>query len=236
VSVAKRHKTRVKIIASATLSAIHVGGIERLENAGRWGTGLMTAYRKTPVPGPVRVAALGITGDAQGNLRVHGGPEKAVYGYPLSGYAGWRAEFPAIADRFVPGAMGENLVVDGQDEAGLCIGDVIRCGTATLQIAQIRLPCCTFAAVLGTTRVVRAMTKSGRCGWYYRVLEPGDIAPGNSHDVIDRPNPQWSVSRFAAFAAGRSGTREAITELTTLPGLTPAWQIKAAKALAAQRD
>ena len=225
----------MKITAPGTLRAIHVGRIERLENAGRGGAGLMTAYRKTPVQGPVQVATLGITGDVQANRRVHGGAEKAVYGYPLSSYAGWRAEFPALAERFVPGAMGENLVIDGQDEAGLCIGDIIRCGSVTLQIAQIREPCSTFAAVMGTARVVRAMIRSGRCGWYYRVLDAGSIAPGDAHDVIDRPNPHWSVSRLAGFAAGRSGTQDALAELAALPGLTPRWQAKAAAALAAQR-
>jgi MOSC domain-containing protein YiiM len=236
VSGPKRHKARVKIIASATLHAVHVGRAERLENAGRGGAGLMTAYRKTPVAGPVQVDALGITMDTQVNRRFHGGPEKAVYGYPLAGYAGWRAEFPDIADRFVAGAMGENLVVDGQDEAGLCIGDIIRVGTATLQISQIREPCSTFAAVIGTARVVKAMVRSGRCGWYYRVLDPGTLAAGDGHDVIERPNPGWTVARFAGFAAGRSGSIDAITELTTLPGLTPAWQARAAAALADQQD
>ncbi len=91
--------------------------------------------------------------------------------------------------------MGENLVVAGQDEASLCIGDIIRCGSATLQIAQIREPCSTFAAVLGTTRVVRAMTRSGRCGWYYRVIEAGSIGAGDAHDVIERPNPGLAASR-----------------------------------------
>lgn len=222
------------MIAPGKILDLHVGIIERIENIGRGGKSLLTAYRKKPITGAVRVEVLGITGDAQANRRVHGGPEKAVYGYPLSGYAAWRTEFAALADRFVPGAMGENLVVDGQDEASLCIGDIIRCGTATLQIAQIREPCSTFAAVLGTSRVVKAMTKSGRCGWYYRVLEAGMMAPGDGHDVIERPNPDWSVARLAAFAAGRTGTIAAITELTTLPGLTPAWQARARAALAAQ--
>ena len=222
------------MIAPGKILGLHVGSIERIENIGRGGKSLLTAYRKKPVTGAVRVEVLGIIGDAQANRRVHGGPEKAVYGYPLSGYAAWRTEFAALADRFVPGAMGENLVVDGQDEASLCIGDIIRCGTATLQIAQIREPCSTFAAVLGTSRVVKAMTKSGRCGWYYRVLEAGMMAPGDGHDVIERPNPDWSVARLAAFAAGRTGTIAAITELTTLPGLTPAWQARARAALAAQ--
>ncbi|KAB7646160.1 MOSC domain-containing protein [Polymorphobacter fuscus] len=218
------------------LLAVHIGKVARLANAGRGGAGLMTAYRKTAVAGPVAVLPLGLAGDEQGNRRVHGGPEKAVYGYPASGYAGWRAELPDIADRFGPGAMGENLVVAGQDESSLCIGDMVRCGTALLQIAQIREPCSTFAAVLGTTRVVRAMVRSGRCGWYYRVVEPGIIAPGDRHEVVDRPNPDWTVARFAAFAAGRGGTVAAIAELTTLPGLTPAWQRRAAAALASQTD
>ena len=222
------------MIAPGKIIALHTGRSERLPHAGRGGAGLMTAYRKTPVAGPVRVEALGIANDVQVNRRYHGGPEKAVYGYPVSGYAAWRAEFATIADRFIPGAMGENLVVEGQDEASLCIGDIIRCGTATLQIAQIREPCSTFAAVFGTSRVVRAMTQSGRCGWHYRVIEPGHLAAGDAHDVIDRPNPGWPVSRFAAFAAGRAGTVAALRELAALPGLTPRWQAKAALALKQQ--
>ena len=222
--------------APATLLAVHIGRIARLDNAGRGGRGLNTAFVKTPVTGAIAVDGLGLTGDEQGNLRFHGGVEKAVYGYPVSGYAGWRADFPDMADCFGQGALGENLVIEGQDEATMCIGDVIRCGTATLQIAQNREPCSTLAAVFGTARVVRAMTRSGRCGWYYRVLEPGTVAAGDAHIVIDRLNPGWSVARFAAFAAGRSGTRDAISELTSLPGLTLAWKRKAAQALARQRD
>ncbi len=223
------------MIASGSIQAVHVGKVARLQNAGRGGDGLWTAFIKTPVAGPVIVHALGLEGDQQGDKRVHGGPDKAVYGYPLSGYAAWRAEFPEIAPRFGPGAMGENLVVTGQDENSIHIGDVIRCGSALLQVAQIREPCSTLAAVLGTARVVRAMTKSGRCGWYYRVLEPGGISPGDCHDVVERPNPDWPVARFADFAAGRGGSVEALEQLSTLPGLTKSWQVKAANILAAQR-
>ncbi len=218
------------MIASGKISAVRIGKIAPLGDRG-----LRSAYRKSPVAGPVAVHPLGLAGDSQGNLRVHGGLEKAIYGYPASGYAGWRAEFPLIAERFSLGAMGENLVITDQDESSLCIGDIIRCGTALLQISQIREPCSTFAAALGTAKVVRAMTKSGRCGWYYRVLEPGIVAAGDSHDVIERLNPGWNIARFAAFAAGRSGTVEALTALTTLPGLTPGWQAKAARALADQQ-
>ncbi|WP_310496925.1 MOSC domain-containing protein [Sandarakinorhabdus sp.] len=223
------------MIADGRILAVHTGRIERLANAGRGGEGLSTAYRKTPENGPVQVGPLGITTDVQANRKVHGGPEKAVYGYPISGYAGWRAEFADIADRFVPGAMGENLVIAGQDEASLCIGDIIRSGSVTLQIAQIREPCSTFAAIIGTSRVVKAMTRSGRCGWYYRVLEAGMLAPGDSHDVIERPNPDWPICRFTPIAAGRAGRTDELEALSTLPGLTLAWQVRMAQALATQR-
>ncbi|MEY2884596.1 MAG: hypothetical protein RL490_2320 [Pseudomonadota bacterium] len=206
------------------LDEVRIGAIERLENAGRGGAGLDTAYRKQPVAGPVAVAPLGLAGDFQANRKHHGGPDKAVYGYPLSGYAGWRAEFPALADRFVAGAMGENLVVSGQDEASLCIGDVIRCGTATLQIAQIRQPCSTLGVMFGTTRVVRAMVRSGRCGWYYRVIAAGSLLAGDDHDVIERPNADWPVARLAEIAAGRAGTIATFEAMMVLPGLATAWQ------------
>ena len=222
------------MITAGTLHEVRIGAITRLANAGRGGAGLDTAYRKLPVAGPVMVGPLGLAGDHQANRKHHGGPEKAVYGYPLSGYAGWRAAFPALADRFGPGAMGENLVIAGQDEASLHIGDIIRCGTATLQIAQIRKPCSTFAAMFGTTRVVRAMARHGWCGWYYRVIEAGMIGAGDGHAVIERPNPDWPVSRLAAFAAGDSGTIETLAELARLPGLAAYWRTKAAAALAEQ--
>ena len=132
--------------------------------------------------------------------------------------------------------MGENLVVDGLDEASLCLGDVIRCGTATLQIAQIREPCSTFAAAMGTTRVVKAMVRSGRCGWYLRVLEGGAIAPGDGHDVVERPNPGWPISRFTPIAAGKAGRHEEMAELAALPGLSAYWRSKLARRLADQQQ
>ncbi|MBC7521109.1 MAG: MOSC domain-containing protein [Sandarakinorhabdus sp.] len=222
------------MIAPGRIEAVRIGQVARLDGAGRGGKGVSTAFAKMPVAGPVAVGPLGLAGDSQGNLKVHGGLEKAVYAYPASGYAGWRAEFPELAMR--PGAMGENLVVADLDEQSVHIGDIVRAGTALLQVSQIREPCSTLAAVHGTTRIVRAMTRSGRCGWYFRVLESGAVNAGDAHAIIERPNPGWPVARFAGFAAGRSGTIEALAELATLPGLTPAWQARARAALAAQRE
>lgn len=217
------------MIASGTIEAVHTGKVAPLP-----ATGQRTAFIKTAVAGPVAIHALGVEGDQQANRRVHGGPDKAVYGYAVANYAGWRADMPELAERFGPGAMGENLVIAGQDESSVHIGDIVRAGTALLQVCQIREPCSVFAAVFGTPKVVRAMTRSGRCGWYYRVLEPGIVAAGALHGIVDRPNPDWPISRFTPFAAGKAGTTEALTEIAALPGLTDYWRLKAAKALSAQ--
>ena len=221
------------MIASGTIDEVRIGAVVMLPNAGRGGRGIMTAFRKHSVTGAIGVGRTGLAGDQQGNLRVHGGPEKAVYAYPASGYAGWAAEFPTLA--MAPGARGENLVITGVDEASVHIGDIIRAGTSLLQVAQIREPCSTFAAIHGTARVVRAMVKSGRCGWYCRVLEPGHMASGDVHLVIERPNPGWPVARLARFAAGEGATHDALAELAALPGLSRYWQAKAQAALDAQR-
>jgi MOSC domain-containing protein YiiM len=218
------------MIARGIIAQLRIGRPQALA-----GVALPSAYHRQPVASPVAVHELGLAGDQVGNTSVHGGPEKAVYAYPRSGYAAWAAEFPALAARFGPGAMGENLVVDGLDEAALCLSDIIRCGSATLQIAQIREPCSTFAAVFGTSQVMKAMVRSGRCGWYLRVLEPGQIAPGDGHDVIERPNPAWPISRFTPIAAGKAGRVEELAELAALPGLSAYWRAKLARRLAAQR-
>ena len=218
------------MIASGIIAQLRIGRPQPLA-----GVKYNSAYWRQPVTGSVAMHETGLAGDQVGNPRVHGGPEKAVYAYPLAGYSAWAAEFPALAGRFGPGAMGENLVVDGLDEASVCLGDVIRCGTATLQVAQIREPCSTFAAALGTPAVVKAMARSGRCGWYLRVLEPGAIAEGDAHDVIDRPNPAWPIARFTPIAAGKAGRVEELAELAVLPGLSAYWREKLAQRLGLQR-
>ncbi len=216
------------MIASGTIAQVLIGQPELVG-------GSRTAFCKRPATGAVSVHVLGLVGDAQANRRVHGGLEKAVYAYPVSGYAGWQADLPELAARFAPGSMGENLCIVGQDEGSICIGDVIRAGTATLQVAQIREPCNTLARVLGTPKVVRIMSQSGRSGWYLRVLDEGLLAAGDDHQIIERPNPGWTMLRFSGFARGEKLDADTLAELAVLPGLTAAWQRRAARAFASAR-
>jgi MOSC domain-containing protein YiiM len=156
----------------------------------------------------VHVGALGLDGDEQADLQVHGGIDKAVYAYGAQNYPAWRADFPEHTALFVPGGVGENLPMQGLDERQVCIGDQHRVGTALLTVCQPRQPCHKFALRFNDPRVVHAMTSNGRCGWYYRVSREGDLTAGDAVELVARPNPQWTVARFAALQSGH-GFREA---------------------------
>jgi MOSC domain-containing protein YiiM len=134
-------------------------------------------------------------GDEQADLRVHGGLDKAVYGYASVNYAAWLKAFPQHAALLVPGGLGENLTLDDCQEQSVHIGDIVRIGSVVLQVTEPRQPCFKFALRFDDVLVVRAMVENGMCGWYYRVLEPGILAAGDAVALLARPNPTWSIER-----------------------------------------
>jgi MOSC domain-containing protein YiiM len=211
----------------ATLVSVQVGRIAPLG-----ANGVPSAFVKCPVEGPVTVSALGLAGDQQADLGVHGGLEKAVYGYALSSYAVWRVEFPEHGSLWVPGGLGENLTIDGIDEDTVHIGDVVRIGTATLQVTQPRQPCFKLALRFGDKRLPKAMIRNGCSGWYYRVIETGALAADDRLDLLERLNPTWPMARFNRVLSSKSWTMEDMVELATLSGLATPWQETARDAIA----
>ncbi|HJV51803.1 MAG TPA: MOSC domain-containing protein [Noviherbaspirillum sp.] len=143
---------------------------------------IMTAIHKQPVPGAVRVHRLGLAGDEQADLTVHGGLDKAVYAYPSEHYAFWAAQRLAALQReepLPPGSMGENLTLQGLLEQDVWVGDRLRIGSALLQVTEPRRPCYKFAAKMGFSHAVKTMMQSGFSGFYLRVIEAGEIAAGD---------------------------------------------------------
>ena len=217
-------------IARGTVVAVHVGGVAPLGPQR-----VASGYRKAAVAHPVRVGELGLTGDAQADLRVHGGPDKAVYAYAVSRYRAWSYAFPGLSDRFVAGAMGENLPVSDADETNVHIGDRIRVGGALLQVTQPRQPCFKLELALGAPGLVRHMVRSGHSGWYFRVLESGMIGAGDAHNVVERPNPAWPVARFNSVIAARALGADVLAEMVAMEGLAATWAVKALRLLAELR-
>jgi MOSC domain-containing protein YiiM len=178
-----------------------------------------SGFIKHAVDGPIMTGALGLDGDHQADLSVHGGPEKAVYAYSSARYPDWAAAFPDIATRFVAGAMGENLTVDGLIEDDLCVGDVHAIGGALLQVCQPRQPCFKLALALGEPRLGRHMVRTGHSGWYYRVLREGSIAPGDEIVLVERPNPGFGFPRLVTIVNRGGATVPELQDLAVMPGL-----------------
>ncbi len=158
--------------------------------------GVPSGFIKRPVTGAVMVEKLGLVGDQQADLRVHGGADKAVYCYPIEHYARWREMLQGKEHLLVPGGFGENLTTQGLDEGRVCIGDVFQVGRARVQVTQPRQPCFKLALRFEDSQMIKAMVRYGLSGWYLRVLESGAIEAGASIELLDRPNPTWSISRL----------------------------------------
>jgi MOSC domain-containing protein YiiM len=185
-----------------------------------------SAFVKRPIAGQLMVERLGLVGDQQADLRVHGGPDKAIYCYPIEHYGKWLAERPSAESLLVAGGFGENLTTRGFDEDSVCIGDVLRIGGVTAQVTQPRRPCFKLGLRFANMQMLRAMLRSGRSGWYLRVLEPGLVEAGASITTIDRLNPSWPISRLNRLIDGL-GQLDEIAELASLPGIAKDLRITA---------
>jgi MOSC domain-containing protein YiiM len=139
---------------------------------------------------------LNLEGDAQADLRVHGGPDKAVYAYASEHLPVWSAE---LGDELGPAAFGENLTTAGWTEDDVCIGDRWTWGDAVLEVCQPRSPCYKLAMYRGHGDMTRRFQSSGRSGWYLRVLEPGRV-PVAGPIAVER-HPMGATVRLVHDAA-----------------------------------
>ena len=156
-------------------------------NEGGQRQNVMSAIRKQPIQGPVQVRPLGIDGDEQADLSVHGGLDKAVYLYPVEHHAFWREQLQQVKRTGPPlafGTFGENLSSEGLLEQQLWVGDRLRIGEVLLQVTEPRQPCFKFAALLGYPAAVRHMLQSGRSGVYLRVITPGSLQAGDDIELM----------------------------------------------------
>jgi MOSC domain-containing protein YiiM len=184
----------VSVASSPVIAAVLCGEVRPFGPAGR-----SSAIDKKPVAGRSRISKVGLATDRQADLRVHGGPEKALHHYPREHYALWADELatPLSAERLAaPGAFGENLSTMGITEADVCIGDVWRLGTALVQVSQARQPCWKLNVRFGIDDMALRVQDTGRTGWYYRVLEEGEVAANDRLELVERPHADWPLARL----------------------------------------
>lgn len=207
--------------------SVCVGGIARLPASGS-----LTGMYKAPVRAPVALGPEGFAGDVQADRRFHGGPEKAVHLYPAEHYAALAAQFPEAAPSLVPGAMGENLSCEGLDEQGVRLGEIWQLGTARLQVSQPRNPCWKIDERFACDGMAAYIAQTLRTGWYWRVLQPGRVVPG---DGLERVAPACeSMTLHEALALWREHRPplDALARLVATPGIAPEWRDKIRRRLA----
>ncbi|MFN3768176.1 MAG: MOSC domain-containing protein [Ectopseudomonas guguanensis] len=185
--------------------------------------GSRSGIAKVPSQEALAVTTLGLAGDEQGDLRVHGGVEKAIHHYPREHYAAWLAELGEHPLLMQPGAFGENFSTTGWTEDDVCLGDLIRAGSALLQVSQGRMPCWKLSDRFGVANLALRVQQSGRTGWYYRVLQEGVVGVGDPLQVVERIHPDWPLSRLSAVLFDKRVEPELLRECLALP-LVPSWR------------
>ena len=186
-----------------TLQSLNVSVARRVEINGRH---VMTAIGKRAVSGPLAVRPLGLEGDEQADLTVHGGLSKAVYAYPREHYPFWqtvRAQAKvSLWDEPMPnGFMGENLTLSGLLETQVWVGDVLRFANCELAVSEPRFPCFKFNAAMGFNQASKLMAANAWCGFYLAVRVPGTLAAGEEFELLPGPREVGITELFRARVA-----------------------------------
>ena len=172
-----------------------------------------TGIFKEPVDGAVMIRELNLDGDQQADLTVHGGPKKAVYAYPAEHYDYWRRELPEAT--FSWGNFGENLTTEGLLEDSLHIGDRFKIGSAMLQVTQPRMPCYKLGIRFGRDDMIKRFLLSGRSGFYFSVVEPGEVRGGSEISIVSRDAEHLTIAHTNRLYLDQARERKAAQQKRT---------------------
>ena len=189
------------------------------------GKRVTTGIFKQPVAGRVRLGTLNLDSDRQADLSLHGGPDKAVYAYPVEHYAFWRRELPEM--ELPLGMFGENFTTEGILEDAVEIGDCFRIGTAEAMVTQPRLPCYKLGVKFGREDMVKRFLASGRTGFYFAVLREGEVGAGDAIEVVARGASGVSVpdvTRLYVAKRYNEADLETLQRATQAEALPEAWR------------
>lgn len=208
--------------------SVNVGLPQEVEWKGQT---VRTSIFKQPAAGPVAVLAEHLAGDGQADLRVHGGPDKAVYAYPLEHYDFWRQHVPP--ELLVPGAFGENLTTAGLLETDARVGARYRVGTAVLMAVQPRQPCFKLGIRLRDAGLVRRFEEARRSGIYFRVVQRGVVQAGDAITLIEPGDFAVTIQDMGDARVLPTPDLAKVRELLRVPFLSPSWRARLEALLAA---
>lgn len=213
----------------AMLLSVNVGKTREVAWQGRT---VRSSIWKSPVAGRVMVRRLNIDGDAQTDLQGHGGEQRAVMVYQMSSYRFWN-EFLG-RDRYEYGQFGENLTVDGLEDADVCIGDRYRIGTAEFEVSQPRVTCYRLGIRMAHPELPALVVTHGRPGFYMRVIQEGEIGAGDEIVLLSKGPGQMSVTEVDQLLYTERHPEDALRKVLRIGALSPGWRQSFESMLAAQ--
>ena len=180
-----------------------------------------TGIFKSPVEGPVALRKHNLDGDQQADLSVHGGPTKAVYVYPVQHYTYWRDELPGVDLGW--GHFGENFSVDGMDEDSICIGDEFSVGTARVVVTEPRMPCFKLSVRFGRIDMPKRFLQSQRSGFYFGVVEEGEVQAGDALELLSRHPDGLAVADVTRLYTTERGNIALLKKAISVTALPDSW-------------
>jgi ferredoxin-NADP reductase/MOSC domain-containing protein YiiM/ferredoxin len=205
--------------SAGTLVSVNVGMPKDVPWQGRT---VFTGVFKDPVTGPRRVRKLNVDGDGQGDLAGHGGEARAVFAYQLDSYRYWERELDR--NDFVHGQFGENFTIEGLGDDEVCIGDRYRIGAAVFEVTQPRVTCYRVGLRMNDPRIPALLVSHRRPGFYFRVLEEGEVEAGDEIVKLASGPEEMTVSEVSALLYLPSHPRQQLLRALRIPALSPGWQ------------
>lgn len=181
-----------------------------------------TGIFKDPVAGRVMLRKTNLDGDRQADLSAHGGPDKAVYGYPSEHYPYWSKVLSGKELRW--GAFGENLTTEGIFETEISVGDQFRVGSAVVMARTPRIPCLKLAAKFDRDTMIREFLRSGYSGFYLSVVEEGEIGAGDQFQFLGGETPTVSISDVNRLFVAPASDLELLERATQVKSLPASWR------------
>src|SRR5271168_43150 len=181
-----------------------------------------TGVWKDPVQGRCRVGKLNLDGDGQGDLAGHGGEWRAVFVYQIESYRYWQDQLRR--SDFGYGQFGENFTVEGLPDNGVYIGDRYRIGSALFEVTQPRVTCYRVGIRMNEPRMAAFLTSSGRPGFYFRVLEEGEVGAGDEIVRVDEGKERMSVAEVNALLYSPQHPRDRLECALQIAALSPGWR------------
>ena len=181
-----------------------------------------TGIFKEPVAGGVMLRTLNLDGDRQADLSVHGGPSKAGYAYPSEHYDYWKRELPGMALSW--GMFGENFTSAGLFESELNIGDKFRVGSAVVMVTEPRMPCYKLGIKFGRSDIVKRFLASERTGFYFAVLQEGEVGAGDPIELMEKSERSVRVSDITQLYTREKHNVELLRRAIEVEALPKSWK------------